>query len=110
MDRQCCASTGRRVTHSQAGACPIQSNIITGPILGGQVKPCFRLRKSYLAALQNHKGKMVRPWVELGKDQYQELEKLRANVVQMSSIIFEDLPGDIESYLLSQMSSLYLLD
>jgi len=43
------------------------------------IKPCFRLRRSYLKARENNKGKMIRTWVELEKDRYEPLKELEEN-------------------------------
>lgn len=41
------------------------------------IDPYFRPGKSSLRILQNNKGRMVRPWAELRKDQYERLKELR---------------------------------
>jgi len=43
------------------------------------IKPCFQPKKSYLKAQENDEGRMIRPWVELEKDQYERLKELEEN-------------------------------
>ncbi len=72
------------------------------------IKPYFRVRKSYLKALRNDKGKMVRPWVELEKHHYKQLKELQENTGKAISEMIREAVSEFvrkKDYSISTRSS-----